>query len=187
MQWTDRIGRRVKLRDLHILLAVAQSGSMARAADLLAISHPVVSKTISDLEHALGVRLLDRTPQGVEPTAYGRAFLNCGTVVFDELRRGVQEIELLSDPTVGEPRVRVTGPLMDGLIPIVIDRIAGSLSADQAASRSTAPHPCSPACCASESLDLVVSRTWRPAMFGDDFAAEFLFNEQMFVVAGLQS
>src|SRR4249920_3261136 len=99
MQWTDRIGRRVKLRDLHILLAVAQSGSMARAAERLAISHPVVSKTISDLERALGVRLLDRTAQGIEPTAYGRAFITCGATVFDELRRGVQEIELLSDPT----------------------------------------------------------------------------------------
>jgi DNA-binding transcriptional LysR family regulator len=61
MPWTDRIGRRVKLRDLHVLLAVAQTGSMVRAADSLAISQPVISKTISDLEHALGVRLFDRT------------------------------------------------------------------------------------------------------------------------------
>ena len=82
MQWSDRIGRRLKLRDLHILLAVAQAGSMSRAADRLAISHPVVSKTIADLEHALGVRLLDRTSQGAEPTTYGRALLSCGTAVF---------------------------------------------------------------------------------------------------------
>ena len=41
MEWTDRIGRRVKLRDLHILLAVAQSGSMARAA---AIGHELVAR-----------------------------------------------------------------------------------------------------------------------------------------------
>src|SRR5258707_7412685 len=93
VQWTDRIGRRIKLRDLHILLAVVQSGNMSRAADRLAVSHPVVSKTISDLEHALGVRLLDRTPVGTEPTVYGRALLNCGTTVFDELHRVVREIE----------------------------------------------------------------------------------------------
>src|SRR5438477_207380 len=124
MQWTDRIGRRLKLRDLHILLAVAQAGSMSRAADRLSISHPVISKTIAELEHALGVRLLDRTAQGTEPTSYGRALLSCGTIVFDELRRGVQEIAFLSDPTVGELRVGSAAPYVDGLVSGVIGRLA---------------------------------------------------------------
>src|SRR5262249_55535049 len=120
----ERVGRRVKVRDLHILLAVAQSGSMAKAADRLAISQPVVSKTISDLEHALGVRLLDRTAQGVEPTAYGRAFIDCGTAVFDELRRGVRRIEFLADPTQGEVHIGGAGPLVDELIPAIVARLA---------------------------------------------------------------
>jgi hypothetical protein len=68
MDWSDRIGRRIKLRDLHVVLAVAESGSMTKASQKLAISHPVVSKTISDLEHMLGVKLFDRTSQGVEVT-----------------------------------------------------------------------------------------------------------------------
>jgi hypothetical protein len=54
MKWADRIGRRMKLRHLHIVLAVAEAGSMTRAAEELAASYPVVSKTISELEHALG-------------------------------------------------------------------------------------------------------------------------------------
>ena len=54
MDWAERIGRRIRLRDLHILLAVAERGSMAKASAHLAISHPVVSKTISDLERILG-------------------------------------------------------------------------------------------------------------------------------------
>src|SRR6185312_9950783 len=87
MRWEDRIGQRLKLRDLHILLAVAQCRSMSRAADQLAISHPVVSKTISDLEKTLGLRLFDRTPQGTEPTAYGNALLRCGTVVLTNCGR----------------------------------------------------------------------------------------------------
>src|SRR5262252_2351724 len=124
MQWTERIGRRVRLRDLHSLLAVAQAGSMSRAADRLAISHPVVSKTIADLEHALGVRLFDRTSQGTEPTSYGRTLLSCGTIVFDELRRGVQEIAFLSDPTVGELRIGCAAPYIEGLVPAVITRLA---------------------------------------------------------------
>jgi DNA-binding transcriptional LysR family regulator len=71
MDWSDRIGRRIKLRDLHVVLAVAESGSMTKASQKLAISHPVASKTISDLEHMLGVKLFDRTSQGVEVTSYG--------------------------------------------------------------------------------------------------------------------
>jgi DNA-binding transcriptional LysR family regulator len=68
MQWVDRIGRRLKLRDLHILLAVVQSGSMAKAAQALAVSQPAVSKAIADLEHTIGLRLLDRSRRGIEPT-----------------------------------------------------------------------------------------------------------------------
>ena len=114
----------MELRDLHILLSVAQAVGMSRAADRLAISHPVVSKTITDLEHALGVRLLDRTPQGTELSSYGLALLNCGTIVFDELRRGIQEIAFLSDPTVGELQIGSAGPYIQGLIPAVIARLA---------------------------------------------------------------
>ncbi len=55
MDWTERIGSRIKLRDLHILLAVAEWGSMAEAAKRLAISQPVVSKAIADLERSIGV------------------------------------------------------------------------------------------------------------------------------------
>src|ERR1043165_9887114 len=112
--WTDRIGRRVKLRDLHILLAVAQTLSMGRAAVDLSVSQPVVSKAIADLEHALKVRLLDRSPQGVELTLYGREVLKSGIAVFDELRRGVETLEFLSDPSSGELRVGCTEPLAAG-------------------------------------------------------------------------
>jgi DNA-binding transcriptional LysR family regulator len=124
MEWTDRIGRRIKLRDLHILMTVAQCGSMARAADTLAISQPVVSKVIADLEHTLGVRVLDRDRHGAEPTIYGRALLNRGLAAFDELRQGVMDIEHLLDPTVGELRIGATEPIVAGLLPAIIDQIS---------------------------------------------------------------
>src|SRR6266851_7691183 len=116
MQWTDRMGDRVKLRELHVLVAVANAGSISRAAERLAISHPVVSRTISDLEHALGVRLFDRSSHGVEPTMYGRAFLDCGVAIFDDLRRGVQQIDFLSDPTAGEVRIGGSEQMMAGFV-----------------------------------------------------------------------
>src|SRR5262249_25005506 len=185
MQCTERIGRSVRLRDLHILLAVAQAGSMSRAADRLAISHPVVSKTITDLEHALGVRLLDRTSQGTEPTAYGRALLNCGTIVFDELRRGVQEVAFLADPTVGELRIGSASPYMDGLVPNVIVRVAKRFP--QIRFRITETDAVS--LCGmlrDRKLDLVLGRVLN-SIFGEGLSSEFLFDDCMHVVAGAKS
>ena len=64
----ERMLQRIKLRDLRVLLSVIQLGSMGKAARALAISQPAVSMAISDMEQTLGVRLLDRTAQGVEAT-----------------------------------------------------------------------------------------------------------------------
>src|SRR6516164_8240999 len=85
MQASDRIGRRMKLHDLHVLMVVVQVGSMGKAAALLNTGQSAISRSIAELEHAIGVRLLDRTRQGVEPTAYGRALLDGGAAVFDDL------------------------------------------------------------------------------------------------------
>ena len=123
MRWNDRIGRRIKLSDLHILLAVAQSGSMAKAAHELAVSHPVVSRSISELEHTLGVRLLERNPHGVELTEFGRAILSRSHAAFDELRQGVKDIEFLADPTAGEVRIGGTAPLLVSFASTIVDRL----------------------------------------------------------------
>src|SRR5467141_2991047 len=119
MQWHDRIGRRLKLRDLHILLAVVRRGSMAKAASELAISQPAVSKAIADMEHTLGLRLLDRSRNGIEPTAYGRALVKRGLAIFDELKLGVEELAFLSDPTAGELGTGSTESIAAGLLPAV--------------------------------------------------------------------
>jgi DNA-binding transcriptional LysR family regulator len=124
MQWDMRIGRKIKLRDLHILLAVVQAGSMAKAGAQLAISQPAVSKAISEMEHALGVPLLDRGSRGVEPTRYGRALVRRSLAVFDELKQGIKEIEYLADPTVGDVSIGSTEPLSAGLVTRVIDRLS---------------------------------------------------------------
>src|SRR4029450_6054462 len=101
---TARIERRLKLNDLRVLLSVVEAGSMHKAAERLATSQPAVSRAISDLEHALGVRLLERSPGGVRPTRYGEAIIKRGLAVFDELRQGVKDIEFLSDPTADHRR-----------------------------------------------------------------------------------
>jgi DNA-binding transcriptional LysR family regulator len=185
MRWTDRVDHRVKLRDLHILLALAETGSMSRAAKQLAISQPVVSKTMADLEHTLGVRLLDRTSRGVEATVYGRALLNCGIAVFDELHRGLQDIAFLSNPTMGDLRVGGAGPFVDGLIPAVIARMASRHPRIEFNVTESDP----PTLCRmlrERRLDLAICRT-SSLMYSEDLASDSLFDEALYVVAGLNN
>lgn len=185
MHWIDRVGRRVKLRDLHIVLAVAEAGSMSRAADRLAISHPVVSKTIGELEHALGVRIFDRTAQGTELTQYGRALLSGGTVVFDELRRVMQEIAFLSDPTVGELRIGSAAPYVEGLVPAVITRLAERYPRITFQVKDTdAVSLCG--MLRERKLDVVIGRVPN-SVFGEDLTSDFLFDDELHVVAGIDS
>jgi DNA-binding transcriptional LysR family regulator len=122
MDLTDRVAHRLKLRDLRMLETVVQWGSMAKAADQLNLSQPAISKAIAEMEHVLGVRLIDRGRQGVEPTPYGAALLRRGTAIYDELRQGVAEIEHLSDPATGAVRIAAPEPIAAGLLPILIEQ-----------------------------------------------------------------
>jgi len=114
----------MRLQDLHMLMTVAQAGSMGKAALVLNTTQPNVSRAICGLEHALGVRLLDRHQRGVEPTERGRALLSCGATVFDELRQGVKHIEFLADPTAGEVRIGSTAFLAASFVSALVDRLS---------------------------------------------------------------
>jgi len=187
MRWNDRIGRRIKLSDLHILVAVAQSGSMAKAASELAVSHPVISRSISDLEHTLGVRLLERNPRGVELTEFGRAMLNRSHAAFDELRQGVKEIEFLSDPTVGEVRIGASPPLAASFVFAVIDRLSRryprivfrvvSDETSQSVQRQNL---------IERAVDLLIFRNV-PTVVDEQTSFEFLFDSPYVVAAGASS
>jgi DNA-binding transcriptional LysR family regulator len=124
MPWNDRLRRRLKLRSLDILMAVVQAGGIGKAAGRLNMSQPAVSQAIADLEDALGVRLLDRTRRGVEPTPHGLALIKRGAAMFEELRQGVQDMDFLSDPTAGEIRIGTTGPIAAAIVVPVIDRLS---------------------------------------------------------------
>jgi DNA-binding transcriptional LysR family regulator len=124
MPWTDQIRRRLKLRDLDVLMAVVAAGGMGKAADKLNVSQPAISKAIADLEHTLGVRLLDRSRRGVEPTSYGLALIKRGTAVFDELRQSVNDIDYLADPTTGELRIGVVEGLASAIVTPLIERLS---------------------------------------------------------------
>src|SRR5260370_41173387 len=98
---------------------------MAKAAAHLNLTQPAVSKAIGELEDTLGVRLLDRSRQGIEPTAHGRALIRRGIAIFEELRQGVSELEYLSDPTAGGVRVAASIVMAAGILPLMRHRLSG--------------------------------------------------------------
>jgi DNA-binding transcriptional LysR family regulator len=184
--WDLRLKRRLKLRDLDTLLAVAQYGSMAKAAARLSVSQPAISKAIADMEATIGVRLFDRTAQGVEPTMYGRALLKSGVAIFDDLRQGVEEIGFLTDPASGELRIGTTEPMTAWVLPTIIDRLsrqyprmvfhisqipAVAMQYDALRERRT---------------ELTIGRVPGHAV-DDDLQVDVLFHERLHVVVGRQS
>src|ERR1051326_5259649 len=124
IDWESQIGRRLRFRDLHVLSVVVRRGSMAKAAAELGVAQPSVSEVIGDLEHALGVRLLDRSPKGVEPTAYASALLKRSLVAFDELKQAVRDIEYLADPGIGEFRIGCPESVASSVLPAIVERLA---------------------------------------------------------------
>jgi DNA-binding transcriptional LysR family regulator len=186
MQLADRIGRRLKLRELHILLTVAERRSMAKAAHDLAVSQPVVSKTIADLEATLGVRLLDRSRQGVEPTPYGRALLRRSFTAFDELREGVKEIEFLTKPATGDVRVGALVAAVAGLLPAVIDQMRDRYPRFTIRVTQLLTSPAVYENLRERMVDFIIGRVLNRT-HEKDLNVEVLFDEPLFIVAGAQS
>src|SRR5882672_5384892 len=186
MQWHDRIGRRLKLKDLHTLQTVAQLGTMARAASHLSVTQPAVSKAIADMERMLQVRLLDRRPQGIELTPYGRSLLKWGTVVFDDLRQAMREIEFLTDPGSGEVGIGATGSMIEGFLPGIV----GPLAADYPRIKISISLGGSVEGLYRElrerQIDLILGRIQKTEP-ERDLQSEVLFDEPLFVVAGIRN
>jgi DNA-binding transcriptional LysR family regulator len=119
----ERIARRLKLHDMRVLIAVVEAGSMHKAAERLRTSQPAISRAIADLEHSVGVRLLERSSRGIEPTQYGRVLIKRGVAAFDEFRQGVKDIKFLADPSAGELRIGCTEAMAAGPVLAVIEEL----------------------------------------------------------------
>jgi DNA-binding transcriptional LysR family regulator len=183
IDWGDRIGRRLKLRDLHVYFTVVQCGSMAKAAAELGVAQPTVSEIIADLEHTFGVRLLDRGARGVEPTMYGSALLKRGVAAFDELKQSIQEIGSLADPASGEVKLRCHESVSAILLTQVMQRFSATYPRVvvhvESVANATAALPALP----NRECDLVIGRLHLP-IADDRLNVETLFDDPLIVAAG---
>jgi DNA-binding transcriptional LysR family regulator len=161
---------------------------MAKAANELGVTQPAVSEVIAGLENAFGVRLFDRSPQGVEPTIYGRALLKRGVAAFDELKQSLRDIEFLADPTKGEVRIGCPDSLAGGLLAPFLQkfcsRYPGIIITIEPVQWATLEMPELHA----RKLDVVISRLSKPrADDPDDLDVEILFEDEAVVAAGADS
>ncbi len=184
--WDNRLAQRVKLRDLHILTAVVRLGGMAKAGMQLSMSQSAVSEAIANLEAALGVRLLDRSPRGVEPTDYAHALLKRGHVIFDELREAVSDIEALAGSTAGAVRIACLEFLAAGVIPDAVERLTRRHPQIIVHVIETNVRTLEFRQLHERDIDLMVTRI--PNGFADDdLQVEILFDDPHVVVAGEDS
>jgi DNA-binding transcriptional LysR family regulator len=185
MRKSHQIERRLKLHDLRVLVTVAQAGSMLKAAQHLNTSQPAISRSIAKLEQELGVRLLDRSRQGVEPTIYGRALLDCGTALFDDLRQVIKNIEFLADPTEGELRIGGNFPGFAGVIPATINRFRRKYPRIHVHADIVSELPQQHRVLRERSVDFFLGRLPQPV--AEDLETETLFQEGLVIVAGAHS
>ncbi|WP_136439894.1 pca operon transcription factor PcaQ [Pacificoceanicola onchidii] len=86
------LDRRIKLRHIEAFAAIARHGQLKLACDALNLSQPALSKTLKELEDALGSRLMDRDRSGVALTAEGEVFLEFAGQGLAALHRGVEGV-----------------------------------------------------------------------------------------------
>jgi DNA-binding transcriptional LysR family regulator len=182
--WESRVGRRLKLRHLHIFSTVVACGSMAKAAATLRVSQPTVSEVIADLEHTFGVRLLDRGPRGVELTAYGAALLRRSTAAFDELEQTSRDIAFLADPTVGDVRVGCTPTFAAADLPCILRRFFEQYPRVVVHVEDMPSPALQHAALRDRRCDLILARIVPPVLADqEDLNVELLYNDRLLVVA----
>ena len=109
------------IRQLKALVTVVETGSVTRAAELLHLVQPAVTRQIRALEHELGVPLFERTRQGMRPTEAGVSLAERARRALTELDRARAELA----PTPGT----VTGLVNVGLLESTADLLAEPLVA----------------------------------------------------------
>jgi DNA-binding transcriptional LysR family regulator len=101
----DYLVRRLRLRHLELLVALADAGTMRASASRLHLSQPALSKMLGELEAGFGARLFERSPQGLSPNALGNAAIYRARVMLAELARGKDEVDALRTGAEGVLRV----------------------------------------------------------------------------------
>lgn len=92
---------RLKLRQLKLLTVIAEEGTVLRGSQLLNIAQPAATKSIKELEDALGVELFIRSSRGVTPTLFGEVMIKHAKLILTQLRHASEELQSLDEGLSG--------------------------------------------------------------------------------------
>jgi len=116
--------QRLDLRQLRHFLAVVHTGSFSMAAENLRLTQPALSKSIRSMEQALGVRLLDRGPSGVQATLFGQRLIGYSELLLSLANEAVDEIDALRGARRGSLRIGSMAAALRQLIPDALNHFA---------------------------------------------------------------
>src|SRR4051812_30062237 len=102
---SDHLVRRLRLRHLELLVALADAGTMRAAATRLHLSQPALSKMLGEIEKGFGTRLFERSPQGLAANGLGEAAIYRARIMLGELSRAQQEVDALRGGATGVLRL----------------------------------------------------------------------------------
>ncbi|ELY1634727.1 LysR family transcriptional regulator [Salmonella enterica subsp. enterica serovar Montevideo] len=122
MEKNGLFSQRIRLRHLHTFVAVAQQGTLGRAAETLNLSQPALSKTLNELEQLTGTRLFQRGRLGAQLTVPGEQFLTHAVKVLDALNTAGQALNRKEDASADVVRVGALPTAALGILPAAIGR-----------------------------------------------------------------
>ncbi|PDO85681.1 LysR substrate-binding domain-containing protein [Kosakonia pseudosacchari] len=180
MEKNGLFSQRIRLRHLHTFVAVAQQGTLGRAAETLNLSQPALSKTLNELEQLTGKRLFERGRMGAQLTLVGEQFLTHAVRVLDAVNIAGQSLSHKTELKNDLIRIGALPTAALGILPAVIGQLHKQ-QPDITIQVATANNPMILAGLKSGELDLGIGRMSDPDLMSG-LSYELLFLESLKLV-----
>jgi DNA-binding transcriptional LysR family regulator len=179
------IHSRLRLRQLRLMLALQEFGSLRRAADHIGMTQPAATKMLHEAEDLLGVELFERLPRGMRSTPFGETVIYYARMVFAELSGMREELVALQSGNLGRVAVGAIPALASGLLTRTIatlkqshPRLSMSIQVDTSDVLVQA--------LLQDQLDIVLGRI-PPGARAEELLFDSLGEEELCVIAGAQN
>jgi DNA-binding transcriptional LysR family regulator len=178
------LSRHLTTRQMRMLLAIAEHRSVVKASRELNVAQPALSRSLSDLEGVLKLKLFNRSPQGMAPTVFGEALIRRLKAIIGELHDADEELSALRAGTYGHVSIGCIPLLPAGILPrllsgVVRTRPGLTISVTDGGGIETLLKQLR-----DRELDMVLCIRPKSNEHDNDFEFEPLFNDTLLLVAG---